>query len=228
MSDHPHYGRAFEVWRDQSSDPWRAYTRHVFVEGLRDGSLPRSAFLHYLVQDYIFLVHFSRAWGLGIAKADSLAEMKACAATVDALVNHEMQLHVETCARNGLSEDQLIAAAEEPENLAYTRFVLEKGYSGDFLDLITALAPCVFGYGEIGARLGVEKSSDTYGEWIGTYAGSDYQSVCKDVGNLIDTALVSRLGDTYQDTPRWQTLCKTFDVATQLEVSFWDMGLRGA
>ena len=41
-------------------------------------------------------------------------------------------------------------AEEALGNLAYTRYVLEAGFSGDFLDLMAALAPCVLGYGEIG------------------------------------------------------------------------------
>ena len=40
-----------------------------FVEQLGDGSLPRKSFLHYLVQDYVFLVHFSRAWALAVVKS---------------------------------------------------------------------------------------------------------------------------------------------------------------
>ncbi|MBI3515697.1 MAG: thiaminase II, partial [Proteobacteria bacterium] len=40
---------------------WRAYTEHAFVRDLGDGSLPRAAFQHYLIQDYLFLIHFCRA-----------------------------------------------------------------------------------------------------------------------------------------------------------------------
>ena len=83
---------------------------------------------------------------------------------------------------------------ERAENLAYTRFVLEAGYSGDLLDLLAALAPCVMGYGEIGARLAAEATSDTYRDWINTYAGADYQGACKAVGELLDQALTRRIG----------------------------------
>lgn len=221
------YGTAFETWRGASPE-WDAYTRHTFVSGLGNGSLPREAFLHYLRQDYVFLIHFSRAWALAVVKAGTLAEMKQAAGTVDALVNHEMRLHVETCAAAGISQAALETTREEAENLAYTRYVLEAGFSGDFLDLMAALAPCVLGYGEIGARLGREATSDAYGEWIGTYAGSEYQDLCKDVGALIDRALVERLGDTWAETPRARGLRDRFATATRLEVGFWDMGLRGA
>ncbi|MCT8161952.1 thiaminase II [Pseudoruegeria sp. SHC-113] len=225
MSD---YGKAFALWRADCPEAWRAYTRHAFVEGLKDGTLPQAAFLHYLRQDYVFLVHFSRAWALAVAKADTLSEMKAAAATVNGLVNHEMQLHVETCAKAGISEAELFATEETPANLAYTRYVLEAGYSGDFLDLVAALAPCVMGYGEIGARLGTEATSEAYAEWIGTYAGEEYQQICRDVGALIDGALVHRLGEGYTQTPRWTRLSQRFAVATRLEVDFWQMGLSPA
>lgn len=220
------YGRAFALWRAAAPE-WQAYVRHPFVQGLGDGTLPRPSFLHYLVQDYVFLTHFARAWALAVVKADTLDEMRACAATVDALVNHEMQMHVRTCAAAGISEADLAAAQEAPGNLAYTRYVLEAGFSGDFLDLMAALAPCVLGYGEIGARLAGQGPAEAYREWIDTYAGEDYQQTCRDVGALIDGALVSRLGDSFDATPRWGRLTHRFATATRLEAGFWDMGLAG-
>ncbi|MEM1383551.1 MAG: thiaminase II [Pseudomonadota bacterium] len=223
----PDFGSpVFAAWRAAAPE-WQAYTRHQFVQGLGDGSLPRESFLHYLVQDYVFLVHFARAWALGVTKAASMEEMRACSATVHGLVDHEMRLHVQICAAAGISEPELEVATEAAENLAYTRYVLEAGYSGDFLDLIAALAPCVMGYGEIGTRLAQEATSDTYGDWIGTYAGQDYQGVCQAVGVLIEGAVARRLGPDPQATPRWEALAKRFATATRLEVGFWDMGLRG-
>lgn len=219
------YGTTFKAWRDMAGDTWPAFARHAFVEGLRDGTLPRAAFLNYLKQDYIFLIHFSRAWALAVTKADTVEEMRLAAGTVNALINDEIALHITTCAAEGLSEADLMATEEKQANLAYTRYVLDAGHSGDFLDLMAALAPCVMGYGEIGARLGAEKSSDVYGEWIGTYAGDDYQGLCRDVGALIDGAVARRLGASPEASPRWQSLADRFTIATRLEVGFWDMGL---
>ncbi|MEM7190210.1 MAG: thiaminase II [Pseudomonadota bacterium] len=221
------YGASFAAWKATSAD-WDAYTRHAFVEGLKDGSLPRASFLHYLVQDYVFLVHFARAWALGAVKAETLDEMKTCAATVDGLVNHEMQLHVGICAEAGIAEADLFAAVEAPGNMAYTRYVLDAGFSGDFLDLMAALAPCVMGYGEIGARLAAEAGETPYRDWIETYAGDEYQDVCGNVGAMIDAAVARRLGDAPTASPRWAALEKRFSDATRLEVGFWDMGLAGA
>ena len=225
----PTYGKTFALWRGGCSLAWDAYTSHAFVEGLCDGSLPRSAYLHYLVQDYVFLVHFSRAWSLGVVKSETLDEMKTCAATVDALVNHEMALHVQTCAAEGISEETLFSAREEVENIANTRYVMDAGLQGDFLDLMAALAPCVFGYGEIGLRLKQQAKAQTpYANWIDTYAGPDYQGVCATIGKMLDGAVARRLGDSPAGSPRWGALQDRFATATELEIRFWDMGLQGA
>lgn len=220
------YGKTFPLWRDAAGESWTAYTRHEFVKGLGDGSLPRAAFLHYLVQDYVFLIHFSRAWALAVTKAESIEEMRLAAGTVNALINEEMALHVKTCAEAGISEADLSGAEERPGNLAYTRYVLDAGHSGDFLDLLAALAPCVMGYGEIGKTLEADATSDVYGDWISTYAGADYQDVCKNAGALIDAAVERRIGSDPESSPRWETLCARFKMAVKLEVGFWDMGLR--
>jgi thiaminase/transcriptional activator TenA len=204
------YGVTFPALRDAAGAVWRDYTHHAFVEGLRDGSLPRAAFLGYLVQDYIFLIHFSRAW----------------AATVNALVNGEIALHVRICAEAGLSEADLFAAEEHPANLAYTRYVLDSGHSGDFLDLLAALAPCVMGYGEIGARLLPEAGAGhPYADWITTYGAADYQQLCRDAGALLDGAMTRRLGPDPRTTPGWVRLVHRFTTATRLEVGFWEMGM---
>lgn len=221
----PDYGHAFALWRDQAPE-WHAYTHHPFVEGLRSGTLPRAKFLHYLRQDYIFLIHFARAWALAAAKAETLAEIQAASGIVQALAHVEMPLHVQICATEGIDATALEATEEAPANLAYTRYVLEAGYSGDFLDLMAALAPCVLGYGEIGARL--DGSGGPYADWINTYAGDEYQALCRDVGALIDQALAHRLGPDWASLPRAQVLAQRFATATRLEVGFWQMGLHGS
>lgn len=218
------YGEIFTAWRD-ATPAWTTYTRHAFVKGLGDGSLPQKAFLHYLKQDYVFLIHFSRAWALAVTKADTVEEMRLAAGTVNGLINEEIALHIKTCAQAGIDEATLFATKERRENLAYTRYVLDAGHSGDLLDLLAALAPCVMGYGEIGLTLTETKTSDRYRDWIDTYAGEETQQLCRNVGALIDTAVARRLGEKPQTSPRWPALCARFAMATRLEAGFWDMGL---
>jgi thiaminase/transcriptional activator TenA len=156
--------------------------------------------------------------------------MRAAAATLDALINSEMALHVAYCAGWGLSEAEMAALPEAEANLAYTRFVLDTGMAGDLLDLLVALAPCVLGYAEIGTWLAADPATDRsdanrYSDWIDMYAGAEYQQVAKGALAQLDRVAARRLGAEPTASPRWAKLAETFRTATRLEVGFWDMGL---
>ncbi|MEZ5661472.1 MAG: thiaminase II [Burkholderiaceae bacterium] len=223
------WGSVFGALRMAAGDAWPAYVRHEFVAGLADGSLPKAAFRHYLTQDYVFLVHFARAWSMVVVKSDSPDEMRLAAATVHALLDEEMALHVRSCAGWGIDEASLAATPEAHANLAYTRFVIDAGLAGDNLDLLTALAPCVFGYGEIGRRLKARSVADNpYQDWIDTYGGDDYQMACERVGRLLDMVAERRIGLPCEQAPRWSSLVRIFTTACRLEEDFWAMGLAGA
>ena len=221
------YGTVFCLWRTAAGTGWTDYVAHDFVRQLQDGSLKRANFMHYLIQDYIFLMHFSRAWALAVTKSETIGEMQLCAATVNALICDEIKLHIGICAEAGIDQATLSNASEATANLAYTRYVLDAGHSGDMVDLLATLAPCVMGYGEIGLRLCQSDHAADYADWINTYGGTDYQDVCIAVGQLIDTACHRRLGEDPAASPRWPLLQQRFDMATRLETGFWQMGLDG-
>jgi thiaminase/transcriptional activator TenA len=214
----------FARLRQACAVEWRAYCEHEFVRRLGDGSLPEACFRHYLGQDYLFLIHFARAYGLAVYKADDLAAMRQAAATVSALVDVEMGLHVEFCAGWGLSEAEMEALPEATATMAYTRYVLERGLAGDILDLQVALAPCVVGYGEIGQRLEADPATrledNPYRAWIEMYAGADYQALARSAVDELE-----RLAERRLSAPRFDDLARTFAQATRLETAFWDMGL---
>src|ERR1700745_516368 len=133
-----------------SASDWRAFIRHRFVLLLASGELREACFRRYLVQDYLFLVHFARAWGLAIYKSETLAEMRRAQRLVAATLDVEIGLHIDYCRGWGLSEAAMASEPEALETIAYTRFVLDRGLAGDRLDLEVSLAPCIIGYAVIG------------------------------------------------------------------------------
>lgn len=214
----------FHQLRSACAVEWTAYTEHRFVEEIARGHLPEECFRRYLIQDYLFLIHFARAYGLAAFKAETLADIRAATEGLAAMVDQEMNLHVAYCAEWGLSEAEMAAEPEAHATMAYTRYVLEKGLSGDLLDLHVALAPCVVGYAEIGRRLmdapTTVMDGNRYGAWIQMYASDDYQSVAAAHVAHLDGLMARRGGPG-----RLPFLTTTFRQATRLEVAFWDMGL---
>jgi thiaminase/transcriptional activator TenA len=218
-------GRLFQRLRSAAGAIWPAYTRHEFVLRLAQGDLPEAAFRRYLVQDYLFLLHFARAWGLAIYKSETIAEMRRAQSLVAATLDTEIGLHIDYCRQWGLSEAAMAGAPEALETIAYTRFVLDRGLSGDRLDLEVALAPCIVGYAEIAAERMADPQTrhagNPYREWLDMYAGADYQSLAREAASALDEQFTRRGGEG-----RFPALAASFATAARLEADFWEMGLR--
>jgi thiaminase/transcriptional activator TenA len=217
----------FDRLRSECSADWSSYVDHAFVRQMGDATLPEAAFRTYLVQDYLFLIQFARAYALAVYKSRTLADMRAAQAGVAAILDVEMDLHVRLCERWGLSPAQLEAAPELQATVAYTRFVLDCGMSGDLLDLHVALTPCVIGYAEIARSLTASikqpLTNHPYREWIGEYAGDAYQSVAQNAREQL-----TRLAAKSMTAERLPELCGIFAKASRLEADFWQMALENA
>lgn len=212
----------FERLKHAAAAEWTRYVDHAFVRRMEAGTLPETAFRAYLVQDYLFLIQFARAYALAVYKSRTLADMRAAQGGLNAILD-EMDLHVRLCGRWGLSPADLEAAPEHSATVAYTRYVLDCGASGDLLDLHTALAPCVVGYAEIGLRLAPAlgaRPDHPYREWISEYAGEGYQAVANHAVAHLDRLAARSLTDA-----RFAELAAIFAQASRLEAAFWQMAL---
>jgi len=218
----------FERLKTAARDDWNRYVNHPFVQQLGAGSLPEAAFRQYLVQDYLFLIQFARAHALAAYKARNLADMRAATGGLLGIVDSEMQLHLRLCERWGLSAAAVEASPEHRATIAYTRFVLDVGLSGDLLELQVALIPCLLGYAEIGRMLAPHgadalDAAHPYREWIGEYAGETFQQMAAEANAWLD-----RLAERYVGENRMAELTRIFSQAARLEADFWQMGLDAA
>ena len=214
----------FDRLKSECAADWSSYVDHAFVRQLGDATLPEAAFRTYLVQDYLFLIQFARAYALAVYKSRTLADMRAAHAGVAAILDVEMDLHVRLCGRWGLTPQQLEAAPELQATVAYTRFVLDCGMSGDLLDLHVALTPCLIGYAEIAKQLAARTktplTNHAYREWIGEYAGDAYQAIAQSAREQL-----VRLAAKSMTAERFPELCGIFAKASRLEADFWQMAL---
>ena len=222
MRDNMYATSIFDRLKQACSKEWHAYCHHNFVNQVGEGTLPIESFRYYLEQDYVFLVHFSRAWALATYKSSSIADMKWATEILYSTLHTEMNLHIQFSERFGVTQSELESVRESQENLAYTRYVLDKGHSGDILDLYVALMPCVVGYAEIGLRLSLDYASvlpdNPYREWIEIYSSEEYQLLAiKSISNLERISL-ERGGNS-----RINELTETYREATLLEEGFWTM-----
>ena len=209
--------------RREAGPEWETYVHHRFVRQIADGSLPRAEFLAWMVQDYLYLISYTRAYALLIYKSDTVARMRSAAAIVFGLLTNEMSLHRQQLAVAGISEADLENAEESLETLAYGRYVLDRALVGDALDLVVTLSACLAGYGEIGLRLCLDPATrmegNPYRNWIETYGGETYHSLVREgLANLQSLSL------QFGGEARFPMLLKQFRQAVRLEAAFWDAG----
>ncbi|KAK2740212.1 DNA-directed DNA polymerase alpha catalytic subunit pol1 [Myotisia sp. PD_48] len=204
---------------------WKEFTEHTFVEKLSKGVLPVDNFKWYLVQDYLYLIHFARSNALAAYKPMDM-ESIAASAKIVLHIQHEMQLHLDYCASFGLSKQDIESSKESQACVAYSRYILDVGQSGDWLALQVALAPCLIGYGAIAKRLFKSEQSvkegNKYWKWIENYVADDYSSAVKLGAALIEKHIAE------VSPSRLEELIRIFVRTTELEIGFWDMGLAGA
>jgi len=208
---------------------WTDYTEHEFVRKLGEGTLPLPVFQDYLVQDYHFLVQFARANALAAYKSRNLADIKDATGALQAIL-HETELHRRLTARWGITEEELDSAAEKQTTVAYTRYVLDTGMSGDLLDMHVALSPCSIGYAEIGVALEPQRTraldageEHPYGEWIAEYSGTEFQTAARAATERLDTLTAGSV-----TAERLESLVEIFRAATRLEAACWQQALDSA
>ena len=219
-------GGLYRRLRSACADDWAAYTWHPFCRRLSDGSLPLPAFRRYLIQDYLFLIHFARAKALAVFKAESIEAMRDKTAAIAAILS-ETLMHLQYCEGWGIPEAEVRGTPESAETVSYTRYVIDRGLAGDILDLEVALAPCTVGYGEVALRMLADprrqRLDNAYQSWIDTYAAPGYQAMARAAAARIDA-----LGESHGGQARFSMLSATFAEAARLEARFWQQGLDAA
>ncbi len=210
--------------RARESDVWESQHAHPFVTGIGDGTLPEAAFRFYVRQDYVFLIDYGRLLALGAARAPRLEWMRRFAALAQSILETEMDLHRAYAAAWAIGADELEAEEPAPATAGYVDFLLRTAALGDFGELAAALLPCMWGYAEIGERLGARArpAHPLYREWIDMYAGEDFQQLAAWSRELVDD-VASELATAGHDRMR-----RAFAASSRHELAFWESAWRQA
>jgi thiaminase/transcriptional activator TenA len=200
--------------RRETDAIWQAIFTHSFVRGIGDGTLPIEKFRRWLVQDYLYLIEYSRLFALGAAKAPDLQRMTWFAELLHSTLSVEMEGHRRYAAAFGVAPADLERAEMAPWCRAYTREMLTAA-SGTLGDLLATLVPCMAGYAETGRRLAAQgmPTHPLYREWIQMYAGEEFQRLADRSVQMLDEVAaeagptdLARMADLYRTSARYEWL----------------------
>ncbi|MEV7178288.1 thiaminase II [Kitasatospora sp. NPDC093679] len=195
---------------------------HPFLAGLTDGTLPRQAFRHFVVQDSHYLRDYARALAVCAARAPHEADVRAFADDAVGALAAEQEMHGAFLTAFGESAEQAAAEPVLPTTLAYTSYLLATVHGGSFAEAVAAVLPCYWIYARVGEELLAKSSPDPlYAKWIATYGDEAFQSVVRRVLDLTD-----RLGEEISPAERRRAV-RHFSTTSRYEWMFWDAAWRG-
>ncbi|MFI2608036.1 thiaminase II [Kitasatospora sp. NPDC018619] len=195
---------------------------HPFLAGLTDGTLPREAFRHFVVQDSHYLRDYARALAVCAAKAPGEEDVRAFADDAVGALAAEQGMHAEFLTAFGGSAEEAAAEPVLPTTRAYTSYLLATVYGGSFAEAVGAVLPCYWIYARVGEALLAQGSPDPlYAKWISTYGDESFQSVVRRV-----LALTDRLGAELSAAER-RKVVGHFVTTSRYEWMFWDAAWRG-
>jgi thiaminase (transcriptional activator TenA) len=208
------------LWADMEPI-YAAILEHPFVTGLVDGSLPREAFRHFLVQDAHYLRGYAKALAACAAKAPDEAVTAMFAGHAAEAITAEREMQASLLSELGLSVEAAAREPVAPTTCAYVSYLMATVLGGSFAEAVGAILPCYWIYARVGDGLVERGSPDRlYARWIGTYGGSEFQAVVDSV-----LAVTDRIGATLSEAELDRMRAHVTTTA-RYEWMFWDAGYR--
>ena len=208
--------------KKRSDRIWRAIESHAFLRELHAGSLPMNRFTYFILQDYVYLLDFAQVLCQGGAKSPDLETLELFARHALGAVEVERSFHASFGKTVGLTGKQLDAVPKGPVTQAYIGHLQSVARSGSLGELVAAVLPCYWIYGEVGRRLykGRPRKPKIYREWIETYAGEAFWQPVREQIQLMD-----KLGAAASSDER-KIMAANFILSSRYEFMFWEQAYR--
>jgi thiaminase/transcriptional activator TenA len=211
---------ADRIW--SKAEPIRAAMRDMpFNAALAAGTLERSKFRHYMLQDAVYLKGYARVLALGAAKAPTADDILEFSKAAETAIVVERALHAGYLDQFGVSAAEVEAAEPSPACAAYVNFLLAEAVTGTFATLVGAVLPCFWVYREVGLHIAAKTATDNfYQAWIDTYSDESFSAA---VDRMI--AIYNRAHAAAGQTER-DRMESAFVQCCRYEWMFWDSAWR--
>lgn len=210
----------------QAAKPiWEGYVSQPFVQELGEGTLSLERLRFYMIQDYRYLLQYTKVFAMGVVQAEEESLQRFFANLLHDTLNGEMQVHKSYMKRLGISEEEVENTPTAPANQAYTAYMLEEAKQGGVLEILVAVLSCAWSYQKIGEHhknIPGALTHPFYGEWVQGYTSAEYCSGTQELLDFVDFygAEISAEQETH--------LKEIFVNCSRYEADFWDMAYEGA
>ncbi|ADJ13619.1 thiaminase II [Halalkalicoccus jeotgali] len=196
---------------------WAAQREHPFVTELAAGTLAEEAFLHWVKQDYRYLLDYARTFSVAGARARDEETMTHLMGIAHTTLDYEMDLHREFAADYGIDPADLETVEKAPTCVAYTNFLVRTAHEGSLAEIAAAIYPCGQGYLDVAAHMAeLSEGTHRYTPFIEKYTDEEFLEVVEWMRELVD-----RCGERYPGER--EAMEAAFLTSARLEHAFWEM-----
>ncbi|HUX55390.1 MAG TPA: TenA family protein [Bacteroidales bacterium] len=148
----------------------------LFVRRLTDGTLLHKWFAHYLSQDVLYIIDYSRALAVTAARAKNPDEVYFFLQMAKDGLDIERALHDDFIRQFNISG----TVKKSPAFNAYADFLLNNAFNSPYPVAVAALLPCFWVYYKTGEYVFKNTiDNNPYRKWIETYSGDEYMQYTK-------------------------------------------------
>ena len=211
-----------ERLRSDCARVWESLHAHPFIRELAAGTLPPETFRFYVEQNLQYLPEYARAIALGAAKADDVETMRRFSADLANILESEIPENRELLRRilELGAEDRGGSEGMAPANVAYTSFLVSTAVQGGPVEVMAAIVPCTWSYGDIGSALlaeGIVHDHPVYAEWIRFFGEPSYEAIVAKMRADFEAMAAGA------DDATIACLLDLFRTSVRLERGFWNM-----
>ncbi len=208
--------------RYRSERVWRAIGNHPFLRELEAGTLPMEKFTYFILQDYVYLLDFAQVLCQGGAKSPDLETLELFCRHALGAVEVERSFHASFGKSLGLSRAQLDGVTKGPATQAYINHLQTVARGGTLAELVAAVLPCYWIYGEVGRRLYKNRPAKPkiYRQWIETYASDGFWQPVREQIELMD-----KLAKAASSSEK-KRMAENFILSSRYEFMFWEQAYR--
>ena len=201
---------------------WRAIDAHPFLRELHAGTLPMNRFIHFILQDYVYLLDFAQVLAQGAAKSPDLETLELFCRHALGAVEVERTFHASFGKSLGLTRGQLDEVSKGPMTQAYIGHLQSVARGGTLGEIVAAVLPCYWIYGEVGKRLykNRPRQPKIFREWIEIYASETFWRPVREQIQLMD-----RLGAKAKGSDK-RLMTEHFILSSRYEYLFWEQAYR--
>jgi thiaminase/transcriptional activator TenA len=148
------------------------------LQELAAGTLPIEKFKFQAKQNYKYLIEYTKALGVGLAKSPDFEAMQHFKAAISVVMDVEIPFYREDCRKKlGIGVEELEGTIMARNRRSYTSHELARSWEGSLAEMYASILPCNLMYGE-DAKLLTKTcrlpKGNIYREWLDVYLSEQY------------------------------------------------------